>query len=429
MVGAHWLRLVPKDRHVVCGCNSAAKCGGASKSDSMPTLRRLIHVAPWAVVLSIVAVSSNALAQCNGGRTGLSVKEIADRTVLPLMAKEKIPGMAVGVIVRGKPYVFNYGVASQSTKRAVGPDTLFEVGSISKTFTATLASYAQQHGYLSLSDKVGTYVSALRGSPFGNVTLLELGTHTVGTLPMQVPDGIRDDTQLTDYLKAFRSHATPGTIRVYSNVSIGMLGVVAAKAMGGEFATLMREKIFDPLGLSDTYIDIPADHAADYAQGYTRDGKPIRMVPGELWQESYGIRTTAADLTRFLQANMNLVALAPDLERALIETHTGYFKAGALTQDLIWEQYAYPVALRTLFAGTAEIGDAVPATPLRPPEVPRTDVWINKTGSTNGFAAYVAFVPAERCGIVLLANRSYPLAERVTAAYKILTALAEVYAG
>jgi beta-lactamase class C len=199
--------------------------------------------------------------------------------------------------------------------------------------------------------------------------------------------------------------------------------------MGADYATLMQERLLTPLGLTSTYINVPADRMADYAQGYTEDGKPIRLGPGELWQEAYGVRTTAADLVRYLEANMNLIDVAPDVQHALIDTHTGYFKTGAMTQDLIWEQYPYPVALRSLLAGTAEISDAVPATPLKPPERPRQDVWINKTGSTNGFTAYVAFVPAKRLGIVLLANKSFSLPERVTASYQILTALAAEHSG
>lgn len=385
----------------------------------------LAHRLAALLALSVGLQCQNALAQGTGESDGFIVRRIADRIVPPLMAKERIPGMAVGIVYRGRPYVVNYGVASQATKAAVNARTLFEVGSISKTFTATLTSLAAADGYLSLSDPVGRYVAALRGSPFGNVTLLELGTHTAGTLPMQVPDDVRNDEQLTQYLAAFRSHAPPGSIRAYSNISIGLLGAIVAKAMGGTFDTLMRERIFEPLGLNDTYIDVPQSRLADYAQGYTREGRPVRMQRAELWQEAYGVRTTASDLTRFLQANMRLIGVENDLQRAIVNTHIGYFRAGVLTQDLIWEQYAYPVSLQTLLAGTAEIGDAVPATLLRPPRVPGTNVWINKTGSTNGFAAYVAFIPGMKCGVVLLSNRSYPLAARVTAAYAILAALSE----
>jgi beta-lactamase class C len=96
-----------------------------------------------------------------------------------------------------------------------------------------------------------------------------------------------------------------------------------------------------------------------------------------------------------------------------------------MTQDLIWEQYPYPVTLQTLLDGnsSAMAFNATPVTPIKPPQAPREDVWINKTGSTNGFGAYIAFVPQKRLGIVILANKNFPIDERVTVAYRILTSL------
>ena len=201
--------------------------------------------------------------------------------------------------------------------------------------------------------------------------------------------------------------------------------------MGQDFVGLVEQSLFSALGMKSSYINVPEGKMADYAQGYTEEDTPIRMTTGVLFSETYGIRATAADMIRFVEANMNGIELDEKLQRAIRATHTGYFKAGPMTQDLIWEQYQYPVALKTLLEGnsTAMIFNATPVTEINPPEDPHEDVWINKTGSTNGFGAYVAFVPEKRLGIVILANKNYPIDERVTAAYQILTALADGKSG
>jgi beta-lactamase class C len=96
-----------------------------------------------------------------------------------------------------------------------------------------------------------------------------------------------------------------------------------------------------------------------------------------------------------------------------------------MTQDLIWEQYRYPVDLEDVLAGNSSkvSNEANPVVRIDPPSPPQDDVLINKTGSTNGFGAYVVFVPGKRIGVVLLANKNYPIDARVTAAYEILTRL------
>ncbi|NPT33166.1 class C beta-lactamase [Paraburkholderia xenovorans] len=375
------------------------------------------------VVFALCATASMSRA---ADATQDSIQRTVDAAIRPLMAKDGIHGMAVGIVAGGKAYVYNYGVASAETGKPVTRDTLFELGSISKTFTATLASYAQVSGNLSLSDTTGKYLPVLQGSQFGNVKLVNLGTHTPGGLPLQVPDEIHDNDELMQYFRAWRPSCAPGACRTYTNPGIGTLGLITAKSMGQDFTPLMEQRMFPALGLKNSYIDVPEARIPDYAQGYKKDGAPIRMAPGVLSAEAYGVKSTAADMTRFMQANMNLLPLDAKLQRAITQTHTGYFKAGVLIQDLIWEQYAYPVALKTLLAGnsSAMALKATPAVEIKPPLAPRQDVWINKTGSTNGFGAYVAFVPEKQLGIVMLANKNFPNDERVSVAYKILTALA-----
>ena len=371
-----------------------------------------------------LCVSHGAVA----GGMGSAVADVVGGTVRPGMARYHIPGMAIGIAAGNHSYVFDYGVAAIASRKPVTDGTLFELGSVTKTLTATLAAYAEVKGYLSLSDSAGKYLRVLQGSPFGNTTLIELGTHTPGGLPLQVPADIHDNDGLMQYFRHWRPTYAPGTYRTYANPSIGTLGLITAKSMNASFATLMEQRLLPALGMRSTYIHVPPARMADYAEGYGGDDRgasPIRMTPGLLWSEAYGIRSTAADMVRFLQANMGLLALDPQVERAILATHTGYFQAGVMTQDLIWEQYPYPVELQKLLAGNsyAMIFQATPVTRLTPPEPPRQDVWINKTGSTNGFGAYLAFIPAKRLGIVILANRNYPIDARVTAAYQILTAL------
>ncbi|WP_283200224.1 class C beta-lactamase [Rhizobium sp. BT03] len=353
-----------------------------------------------------------------------AVKAIADAAIEPIMAKYAIPGIAVAISADGRDHIFTYGVESKDTGKPVAPTTLFELGSISKTFTVTLASYAQTSGQLSLSHKVGKYLPGMAGKPFGDVALMNLATHTAGGFPLQLPDEVKTEKQLLGYFEAWQPSYAAGTQRSYANPSIGMLGRIVAKAMHGDFAGLMEGRLFAALGLKNTYIDVPKARQADYAQGYKRGGEPARMTPAMLSAEAYGVKSTAGDLIRFVGANMGTVKLGEKLQRAIADTHIGYFKAGAMTQDLIWEQYAYPAALNDLLEGNSPaMLKTMPVSELRPPMQPRDDVWINKTGSTNGFGAYVAFIPKQRLGIVILANKNYPNEDRVAAAYQILTAL------
>jgi beta-lactamase class C len=345
--------------------------------------------------------------------------------IRPLMEREGIPGMAVGIVCNGQSYIFNFGIASRATGKPITDRTLFEVGSVSKTFTATLSSYAQVSGQLSLADPASKYLSVLRGSHFDEVTLLNLGTHTPGGLPLQVPESITNDDDLMRYFQSWKPAYAPGTYRTYGNPGIGLLGRVTAASLHENFTTLMEGKLFPALGLKNTYLDVPAARTDDYAEGYTVKDAPIRQSRGVLAAETYGVRTTAGDLLRFVEANMGMLALDEKWQRAITDTHTGYFQVGGMTQDLVWEQYPYPVELKTLLAGNSDdmILEPNPATKLDPPLRPQQAVLINKTGSTNGFSTYVAFVPARKLGVVLLANRRYPIAARVTTAKEILTRL------
>ena len=376
-----------------------------------------------AFVLAASCLLSNASHSADAPR---NISDAVARAFRPLMTKYDVPGIAVAVTVDGRDYVFNYGVASKADGKPVTRDTLFEIGSVSKTFTATLAGFAQAQGKLSLDDHPGKYMPDLRGSAIDKASLINLGTFTAGGLPLQVPSSVTNDAAgIVNYLRHWQPSAAPGAQRRYSNPSIGLFGYVAALAMQGDFASLIESKIFPGLGLAHSYIRVPKAAMADYAWGYNKDDKPVRVGPGVFDVEAYGVKSTAADMIHTIEVNIRPDSLAMPLRQAIEGTHVGYFRSGDMVQGLGWEQYPYPVTLDRLLAGNSDamIYKPQPATALTPPLPASRPALFNKTGSTGGFGSYAVFVPDKRIGIVMLANKNFPIPARVTAAYAVLEAL------
>lgn len=382
---------------------------------------------PGLGALTAVSLLFAAVAEAADDPRESELDRVVGEVIRPLMEANEIPGMAVAVTVEGKHYLFSYGIASKESGKKVTEETLFEIGSISKTFTATLAAYAEAKGALSLSDNASKYLPALAGSSFDAISLLDLCTYTAGGLPLQFPENVDNRDEMVAYFRSWRPAYAAGSHRLYSNPSIGLFGHLAAASMGKPFDDLMEQELFPALGLSRTYIRVPKDQMANYAYGNTKDGKAVRVTPGILDSEAYGVKTTAADMIRFVEANMDGSHLDEPLRRAIAATHTGYYAVGDMTQGLGWELHAYPAKLDRLLAGNSAEVSLKPnkVRKLEPPRPPREDVLINKTGSTRGFGAYAAFVPERRIGIVMLANKAYPIPERVKAAHRILTALAD----
>lgn len=342
-----------------------------------------------------------------------------------VMREHGIAGLAIGVTDHGEQRFYNFGVASKTSKQPVTSDTLFEVGSISKTFTVTLAAFAQAAGKLSLEESPTRYMPELRGSALDKVSLINLATHTAGGFPLQIPDTVTTPKQLTAYYKDWQPQYPAGSQRTYANPSIALVGFATARALKLPFATAMQRNVFAPLGLSNTHIEVPITRQNAYAQGYDKDDKPVRVSPDVLVDVAYGVKTSSRDLLRFVEVQLGQVKLGTKLQAALDATRTGYYKVGPMTQDLIWEQYAYPARLKDLqeYNGSRMIQESQTVSAIQPPLPQQQNVWVNKTGATGGFGAYVAFVPAKQRGIVLLANRNYPNEVRVKLAYEILSRL------
>jgi beta-lactamase class C len=385
---------------------------------TVPKLARRMAIA--------IAVTCLAPVTACAADDAAKMRAIVDTAIRPVMTENDVAGMAVAVTVEGKVFFFNYGVASKETGKPVSPATLFELGSVSKTFTATLGAYAQELGKLSLDDHPGKFMPQLKGSPIDKASLLNLVTYTGGGLPLQVPADVAKDDQLLGYLQQWKAPFPAGTERSYSNPSIGLFGHIAALALQRDFADAVETQLFPQLGMKHSYVRVPDSAMGNYAWGYDDDNKPTRVTSKVLAYESYGVKSSTTDLIRFVQANIDPSRLDGPMRRAVQATHVGHFKvADNMVQGLGWEQYPYPVPLERLLAGNSSkiSAESNAAKQFTPGLAPTGPTLFNKTGSTNGFSTYVAFVPEKKIGVVMLANRDMPRAARITAALAILDQL------
>ncbi|MCH7347425.1 FOX/MOX family class C beta-lactamase [Aeromonas sp. MR7] len=375
--------------------------------------------------VSLLALSALLLSPLSHGEGADPLTTVVDGAIQPLLKQHRIPGMAVAVLKDGKAHYFNYGVADRESGARVSEQTLFEIGSVSKTLTATLGAYAAVKGGFQLEDKASQHAPWLKGSAFDGITMAELATYSAGGLPLQFPDEVDSSDKMQAYYRHWAPAYPAGSHRQYSNPSIGLFGHLAASSLGQPFEQLMSQTLLPRLGLHHTYIQVPDAAMANYAYGYSKEDKPIRVNPGVLAAEAYGIKTGSADLLRFVEANIGYQG-DEAVKSAIALTHTGFYSVGDMTQGLGWESYAYPVTEQTLLAGnsSAVIYNANPVKPVAASQETGLARLYNKTGSTNGFGAYVAFVPAKGIGIVMLANRNYPNEARVKAAHAILSQLA-----
>lgn len=368
--------------------------------------------------LMILALSGRAYADGDCRDLARSI----DPTVQKLMKTYDLPGLALALTVDGRPCYFNYGVASRAGSRPVTEETLFEIGSLSKTFTAIVAAQAQVAGRLALSDPVSRHLPELAGSAFDQVTLLNLATHTSG-LPLMLPGEVQTSAQLKDYYSNWRPPDEPGSSRTYSNPGTALLGRAAAAALGQSFEALMKTRLLPGLGLDRTFITLPEDRLKDYAQGYNKNNQPVRLTNDLLSTEAYALKSCTRDLIRYIEIYLGLTEVEPKLREALDETMIAHFQVGGLHQALMWEYFDYPAELKTMQAGSSAdmIWKDNPALALEPAERPKTDALYNKSGSTNGFATYAAFVPETKTGLILLANRPFPIEERMALAHQIFS--------
>jgi D-alanyl-D-alanine carboxypeptidase len=204
------------------------------------------------------------------------------------MQQQGIPGMTVALAKNGMTlYVKGYGVSDLTTQEATQPGVIFEIGSITKQFTAALIMKLQELGKLHVDDSIALYLPQYNFP--AAVTLRMMLTHTSGLADFTnfpqlgdwVKHGVAEATVLTAVSQASLQFQ-PGTRYSYSNSNFFALGAIIENLTGQSYVANVQQYIFQPLGLTSTFYSLPP--AGQAATGYTNNG--AGLVPAILWDRS-----------------------------------------------------------------------------------------------------------------------------------------------
>jgi CubicO group peptidase (beta-lactamase class C family) len=333
--------------------------------------------------------------RCGAGDGGVILADLSatDADIQALLtqrieAERDGVGLVVGVVDSAGGRVVAHGTAGQADDRLLDGDTVFEIGSSTKVFTALLLADMVERGEVSLDDPASKFLPSgvtmpeHRGRP---ITLADLALHRSG-LPRDADnydatDAANPFAQFTvDRLYAFLGRGAlardVGASHLYSNVGMGLLGHVLSLRAGVDFKTLVRERIAAPLGMSSTGIALPPAQQTRLARGHDGEGQPtvyldVPAIPG-----AGALRSTANDLLTFLAAELGIVETP--LKAAMSAQLAQRWQTGRSDFDL--QAHGWCVS-------TDADGEVV---------------W--HVGRTSGFRCFLGFDASNGVGVVVLGN-------------------------
>ncbi len=307
----------------------------------------------------------------------------------------RLPGLAVTIFSTDRTlYERGFGVADRATGRAVTPETLFQIGSATKTFTATLLGLLRERGAVQLDDPIARHLPPDVNLPVAAngalITVRHLASHTSG-LPRQPPTLRRkhDDYpvlafthfELYQSLATSRLSAAPGERFDYSNFGFGVLGHVLERAAGFPYEVLLEREVFGPLGMVSSTVTLWPEFRPRLAEPYYRNRETGQLEDYTPWDMEAlapggGITSSVRDLTRYLQFHMRVAGRNP--RRPSLES--------------LWEPQAR-VSDRQAYGFGWFITQVEGLGPV-----------INHGGEVDGYTSYIGFVPGRGFGIALLTN-------------------------
>ncbi|WP_177181058.1 serine hydrolase domain-containing protein [Parapedobacter koreensis] len=316
-----------------------------------------------------------------------NVDRHVDSIALGYSRKGHTHALAIGIINAGKTSSYYYGETEKGNKQLPDENTLFEIGSISKTFTATLLAYLDQTQQLSIDDTITKFLpdSVAANTDLQRITLKQLANHTSG-LP-RMPANI-DSTaaahpldpyqgytkeHLYAYLENYEADIPPDSIYQYSNLGFGLLGDILSTQYGKPYDTMVQEVICQPLGLHNT-TEHPNAETQYVAKVYNQKGEETPLWTFDAFTAHGSLKSTVPDLLNYAKAHFKLPE--SDLEHALALTRQfTYFNPPDTDIGLAWHMNL--------------VGDEL-------------IYWHN--GGTFGSSSYMAFTPDKKIAIVVLSN-------------------------
>jgi len=259
-------------------------------------------------------------------------KDLADALKSGELAPSTGAGASIAVVDHGVRRVFTYGAAK--------PDSIFEIGSVTKTFTTLILSQMVEQQKVKFDDPVRTLLpTGTVARPAGDeITLLDLATQHSG-LP-RMPDNFNpadNNNPYADYAPAnlYAFIAKNGVARpskpgfVYSNLGMGLLGQALSARAGISYPELLKQEVTAPLGLKDTTVALTPEQQARFIPGHTGDHQAAHAWDLDALAGAGAIRSTAPDMLAYLEANLHPETLKPvgdsqaakTLSAALIQQH------------------------------------------------------------------------------------------------------------
>ncbi len=243
---------------------------------------------------------------------------VAD-ALAPWLARRGVGLAAARVGSGGIEFCFAGTRGAPGNDEAPDADTLFEIGSISKTFTALLLADAVVRGEVGLDNPAETWLpegTRLRDTQGAPIRLLDLATHRSGlprspTTPAWYdrvdPFARYGAADLTRYLSTWTAEVPRDSRYGYSNLGLGLLGWLLAERARQPFADLLRERVLVPLGLSDVHVGLPASERERMSQPHRADGSPAPRVDFGVLAPAAGLVASPAALARYARAALGLV--------------------------------------------------------------------------------------------------------------------------